>query len=71
MLILNHKTEEFTIPPGIFEVEDMNKTLDELVEINVSFDVIKIRSRLKTNGILRFDEKSSFDAILGLTPHPD
>ena len=60
-----------SLNPGIYEVDDLNKTLKyilpENVKVNVTIDDIRLKSNLKTKKTLLFTEKSFFYTILGFT----
>ena len=48
-LIENRRTLFFSeIPPGINDVGDINNTLDKSVMVDVFIDVVRMKSRLKT-----------------------
>ena len=57
--------------PGIYEINDLNKTLKHIlpdnVEINITIDDIGLKSNLKINQTLIFTERSFFYKILGFT----
>ena len=57
--------------PVIYEVLDLNNTLNhilpDIVKINISIDDIRLKSILKTNQTLIFTERCFFYTILGLT----
>ena len=61
----------FSLDPGIYEIVDLNNTLNHIlpdnVKINVTIDDIRLKSNLKTNQTLLFTEKSFFYTILGFT----
>ena len=61
----------FSLDPGIYEIVDLNNTLNHIltdsVEINVTIDDIRLKSNLKINQTLLFTEKSFFYTILGFT----
>ena len=64
----------FEIPPGLYDVVDIKKTLDNLLKVNVFIDIITMRSNLKTNiiasdGILRINEKRFFCTMLRFCPN--
>ena len=57
--------------PGIFEVSDINRTLENIlpdnVKVNVTIDGVRLKSNLKINQTLVFTNKSFFYFILGFT----
>ena len=61
----------YSLNPGIYEVIDLNNTLNYIlpdnVKVSVTIDDIKLKSNLKTKQTLIFTEKSFFYAILGFT----
>ena len=61
----------FSLDPGIYEIVDLNNTLNHIlpdnVKINITIDDIRLKSNLKTNQTLLFTEKSFFYTILGFT----
>ena len=61
----------YSLDPGIYEVADLNKTVNYIlpdnVKVSVTIDDIKLKSNLKTNQTLNFTEKSFFYTILGFT----
>ena len=57
----------FEIPPGVSEVSEIN-TLGNLVKANVSNNLITMKSQLKTEKLLQFNEKFFSNTILGLDP---
>ena len=65
------KRTGYSLNPGIYEVDDLNKTLKYIlpdnVKVTVSIDDIRLKSNLKTNQTLIFTEKSFFYTILGYT----
>ena len=64
------KTVDYTFPPEIYEITDINSILKSLlpneVEVNVTIDDIRLGSNLKTNKTIRFTKKS-FHSVLGFT----
>ena len=67
-------TKGYTLPPGIYEVTDINTTLKSLlpkeVKVNITIDDVRIKSNLTnltTNKTIRFTKKSFFYTILGFT----
>ena len=65
------KRTGYSLNPGIYEVIDLNKTLNYIlpdnVKVNVTIDDIRLKSNLKINQTLIFTEKSFFFTILGFT----
>ena len=65
------KRTGYSLNPGIYEVVDLNNTLNHIlpnnVKINVTIDDIRLKSNLKINQTLLFTEKSFFYTILGFT----
>ena len=65
------KRTGYSLNPGIYEVIDLNNTLNYIlpdnVKVSVTIDDIKSKSILKTNQTLIFTEKSFFYTILGFT----
>ena len=59
----------YSLNPGIYEVVDLNNTLNYIlpdnVKINVTIDDVRLKSNLKINQALIFTEKSFFYTILG------
>ena len=60
-----------SLNPGIYEVDDLNITLKNIlpdnVKVNITIDDIKLKSNLITNQTLIFTERSFFYTILGFT----
>ena len=65
------KRTGYSLNPGIYEVSDLNNTLNHIlpdnVKINVTIDDIRLKSNLKINQTLIFTNKSFFYTILGFT----
>ena len=65
------KRTGYSLNPGIYEVIDLNNTLNHIlpnnVNVNITIDDIRLKSNLKTNQTLIFTEKSFFYTILGYT----
>ena len=61
----------YTLPPGIFEVPDINLIfkflLPHVVKVNITSDDIRHRSNLSNNKTTRFTMKSSFYTVSVLT----
>ena len=59
----------YTLPPGVYGINDINKTLayflPDFVKVSISIDDIRLRSNLKTNQTLIFTKKSFFYTFLG------
>ena len=68
---ISTKRTGYSLNPGIYEVNDLNKTLKHIlpdnVEINITIDDIGLKSNLKINQTLIFTERSFFYKILGFT----
>ena len=58
-----------TLAAGIYEIIDVNLTLNSLipddVKVNITIDDIKLRSNLSTNRTMSFTKKSFFYKIFG------
>ena len=65
------KRTGYTLPPGIYEISDINKTLQyllpDIVKISITIDDVRLRSNLNINQTLIFTKKSFFHTILGFT----
>ena len=65
------KRTGYSLNPGIYEIVDLNNTLNHIlpdnVKVSVTIDDIKLKSNLKINQTLIFTEKSFFYTILGFT----
>ena len=63
------KRTGYSLNPGIYEVVDLNNTLNHIlpnnVKVNITIDDIRLQSNLKINQTLIFTEKSFFYTILG------
>ena len=61
----------YTLPPGIYKVSDIKKTLDlllpDILTVNITNDDVRLKSNLKINQTLIYTEKSFFYTILGST----
>ena len=61
----------YSLNPCIYEIVDLNNTLNYMlpdnVKVNVTIDDIRLKSNLKINQTLMFTEKSFFYTILGFT----
>ena len=65
------KRTGYTLEPGIYEVVDLNNTLNYIlpdnVKVSITIDDVRLKSNLKINQTLIFTEKSFFYTILGFT----
>ena len=65
------KRTGYSLNPGIYEVVDLNNTLNYIlpnnVNVNITIDDIRLKSNLKINQTLIFTERSFFYTILGFT----
>ena len=65
------KRTGYSLNPGIYEVVDLNNTLNHIlpnnVKVNITIDDIRLKSNLKINQTLIFTERSFFYTILGFT----
>ena len=65
------KRTGYSLNPGIYEVVDLNNTLNHIlpdnVKVNITIDDIRLKSTLKINQTLIFTEKSFFYTILRFT----
>ena len=63
------KRTEYSLNPGIYEVVDLNNSLNYIlpdnVKVNITIDDIRLKSNLKNNQTLLFTNKSFFYTILG------
>ena len=63
------KRTGYSLNPGIYEVIDLNNTLNYIlpdnVKVSITIDHIRLKSNLKINQTLIFTEKSFFYTILG------
>ena len=61
----------YSLNPGIYEVSDIDKTVEfvllDNVIVNATIDDIRIKSSLKINQTLNFTEKSFYYTISGFT----
>ena len=61
----------FTLPPGIYEISDIDLTLTpslpKVVKVNIIIDDNRLRSNLTTNKTKKFTRKSFFYTIMGFT----
>ena len=59
----------YSLNPGIYELVDLNNTLNHIlpdnVKVNITIDDVRLKSNIKTNQTLIFSEKSFFYTILG------
>ena len=65
------KRTGYSLNPGIYEVIDLNNTLNYILpdnaKVSITIDDIRLKSNLKINQTLIFTEKSFFYTILGFT----
>ena len=65
------KRTGYSLNPGIYEVVDLNITLNHILPNNVNIDItiddIRLKSNLETDQTLTFTERSFFYTILGFT----
>ena len=65
------KRTGYSLNPGIYDVIDLNNTLNYIlpdkVKVSVTIDDIRLHANLKTNQTLIFTENSFFYTILGFT----
>ena len=65
-------TVGFTLPPGIYEITDINLMIKSLfpskVKVKVTIDGIRLGQNLTTNKTIRYTKKSFLYTLLGLTP---
>ena len=55
------KRTGFTLPPGLYEKSDINKTLEyDLPDNTITIDVIRLKSNIKNNQTLIFTKKVFF-----------
>ena len=56
--------QRYTLPPGVYEISEINLMLKSLlpkeVKVNIKIDDIRLKSNLKINQTLIFTEKSFF-----------
>ena len=68
---IHTKRTGYSLNPGIYEIDDLNNTLNYIlpdnIKVSVTIDDIRLKSTLKTNQTLIFTEKSSFYTFLGYT----
>ena len=68
---ISKKRIGYSLNPGIYEVVDLNNTLNYIlpdnVKVNITIDDIRLKSILKINQTLIFTEKSFFYTTLGFT----
>ena len=61
----------YSLNPGIYEIVDLNNTLNynlvDNVKVSVTIDDVRLKSNLKNNQTLIFTEKYFFYTILGFT----
>ena len=65
------KRTGYSLDPGIYEVVDLNNTLNYIlpnnVKVDITIDDVRLKSNLKINQTLIFTEKSFFYTFLGFT----
>ena len=65
------KKTDYSLNPGIYEVVDLSKLLKYIlpdnVKISVTIDDVRLKSNLKTNQTLIFNNQSFFYTIIGFT----
>ena len=65
------KRTGYSLNPGIYEVVDLNNTLNYIlpnnVNVSITVDDIRLKSNLQINQTLIFTEKSFFYTVLGFT----
>ena len=65
------KRTGYSLNPGLYEIVDLNNTLNHIlpnnVKVNITIDDIRLKSNLKINQTLIFTERSFFYTILGFT----
>ena len=65
------KRTGYSLSPGIYEIIDLNNTLNHIlpnnVNVNITIDDIRLKSNLEINQTLIFTERSFFYTILGFT----
>ena len=59
------------MPPGVYKVVDNHITKNDFLKKKVATHDVTVKTNLKTNHILRFDEKSFSGILLGLVPNVD
>ena len=68
---ISTKRVGYSLNPGIYEVIDLNNTLNYIlidnIKVSITIDDIRLKSNLKINQTLIFTEKSFFYTILGFT----
>ena len=55
----------FELPPGVYEVIDINNKSTDLVKVNIATDGLTVKTRLITNNFSGFGRKSFFNILLG------
>ena len=65
------KRTGYSLNPGIYEVTDLNKTfnyiLPDNVKVSITIDDIRLKSNIKINQTLIFNQKNFFYSILDFT----
>ena len=59
----------YHLSPGAYEVIDIKIKISDLLKSNFFTDVIILKTKLSTINILRFDEKSFVNTLLGFSPN--
>ena len=66
------KRTGYSLNPGIYEITDINKTLEYIlpdnVKVSITIDDTRLKSKVNINQTLIFNEKSLFNTILGFSP---
>ena len=64
-------TKGYTLVPGIYEVTDiimmLKSLLPEDVKVNITIDIVGLKSNLTTNETISFSKKSFIYVVLGFT----
>ena len=71
MKCIDASTSGYTLPPGIYEVSDINLMLKSILpddgKVIITFHHNKLKSNLTSNNTITFTETSFFCTILGFT----
>ena len=59
------------MPSGVYKLVDNHIIKNDFLKKNVATHGVTVKTKLKTNYSLRFDEKSVSGIILGLVPNGD
>ena len=65
------RSVSFEITPGVYDMIDMNKTVNDFFKVYSVTEDIRNETNSKTEPVLRFDDKSLFKIALGLAPNWD